>query len=48
MTRWVNSAAAAIGDALQRLDAVLRTWAIAGLALLILALVIAGAILLDS
>jgi hypothetical protein len=46
--RLVNSAAAIIGDVLQRLDGVLRTWATAGVLLLILALALAGAMLLDA
>jgi hypothetical protein len=46
--RSVKGAAAALGALLQRLDGVLRTWAIAGLSLLILLLVLAGALLLDS
>jgi len=46
--RHVNKAAAAIADVLQRLDGVLRTWAIAGLTLLILALLLAGGIFLES
>jgi len=41
-------AAAALGDVLQRLDGVLRTWEIAGLSLLVLALVLAGAMLVGS
>jgi len=45
--RHVNSAIAAIGDVLQRLDRVLRTWAVAGLALLILALLLAGSMFLE-
>jgi hypothetical protein len=44
----VNSAAATVGDVLQRLDGVLRTWATAGVLLLILALVLAGAMLVDA
>jgi hypothetical protein len=47
MRRRVRSAAAAIGDVLQRLDGVLRTWAVAGLALLFLALVLAATMLLE-
>lgn len=46
--RRVNRIGAALRDVLQRLDDVLRTWAVAGLALLILALVLAGAMLLDA
>jgi hypothetical protein len=45
--RRVNRIAAALRDVLQRLDGVLRTWAVAGLALLILALVLAAAMLLE-
>ena len=47
MIRHVNRAAAAIADVLQRLDGVLRKWAIAGLLLLILALVLATATVLE-
>jgi len=46
--RRVNRIGAALRDVLQRLDDVLRSWAVAGLALLILALVLAGAMLLDA
>jgi hypothetical protein len=46
--RRLSSAAATIGGVLQRLDGVMRTWATAGLFLLILALVLAGAMLLDA
>ena len=46
--RRVNRFAAALRDVLQRLDDVLRSWAVAGLALLILALVLAGAMLLNA
>jgi hypothetical protein len=45
--RVVKGAAAALGDLLQRLDGVLRTWAIAGLSLLLLALALAAAMLLE-
>jgi hypothetical protein len=45
--RRVNSIGAVLRDVLQRLDGVLRTWAVAGLALLILALVLAAAMLLE-
>jgi len=45
--RRVNRIAAALRDVLQRLDGVLRTWPVAGLALLILALVLAAAMLLE-
>jgi hypothetical protein len=45
--RRVNRIGAALRDVLQRLDDVLRTWAVAGLALLILALVLAAAMLLE-
>ena len=45
--RRVNRIAAALRDVLQRLDGVLRTWAVAGLALLILALVLAAAMLVE-
>lgn len=48
MIRHITSAIVAIGDVLQRLDRVLRTWAIAGLLLLILALVLAAATLLQG
>lgn len=48
MTRWATRVAAALGDALQRLDDVLRAWATAGVLLLILALVLAGAMLVDA
>lgn len=48
MRRFLSSAAAIVGDVLQRLDGVLRTWATAGVLLLILALVLAGAMLVDS
>jgi hypothetical protein len=44
----VINAAAVIGDVLQRLDGVLRTWATAGALLLILALAFAAAMLVDS
>ena len=47
MRRLVNSVAAIVGDVLQRLDGVLRTWATAGVLLLILALVLAAAMVLD-
>jgi hypothetical protein len=43
MIRHIKSAAAALGDALQRIDNLLRTWRIAGLLLLILVLVLAAA-----
>jgi hypothetical protein len=46
--RRVNRIGAALRDVLQRLDDVLRSWAVAGLALLILALVLAGAMLLNA
>jgi hypothetical protein len=45
--RRVNRIGAVLRDVLQRLDGVLRTWAVAGLALLILALVLAAAMLLE-
>jgi hypothetical protein len=45
MTRWATRIAATLGDALQRIDDFLRTWAVAGLALLILGLVLAAATL---
>lgn len=48
MIRQMIDSAAAIANALQRLDAVLRTWAIAGLSLLALALVLAGLMLLSD
>ena len=48
MRRRVSSAAAAIGDVLHGLDGALRSWATAGVLLLILALVLAGAMLLDA
>ena len=44
--RGVRDAAAYLGDLLQRLDRVLRTWASAGVLLLVLALVLAAATLL--
>jgi uracil DNA glycosylase len=47
MTRWATRVATALGDALQRLDGVLRTWATAGVLLLILALVLAATVLLE-
>ena len=47
MIRHVNKAAAAIGDLLQQLDGVLRRWDVAGLLLLILALVLAAATALE-
>jgi hypothetical protein len=46
MTRWATRVAAALGNALQRLDAFLRTWEVAGIALLILGLVLAAGMLL--
>ena len=46
--RVMSSAAAAIGDVLHGLDGALRSWATAGVLLLILALVLAGAMLLDA
>jgi hypothetical protein len=46
--RIVTRTAAALAALLQRLDGMLRTWAVAGLSLLILLLVLAGALLLDS
>jgi hypothetical protein len=45
MTRWATRVAASLGDALQRIDGFLRTWAVAGLALLLLGLVLAAAVL---
>jgi hypothetical protein len=45
--RHVNKVAVAIGDVLQRLDSVLRRWEVAGLFLLILALVLAAATALE-
>jgi hypothetical protein len=45
--RHLKSAIATIGDVLQRLDSVLRTWAIAGMLLLTLALVLAAVTLLQ-
>ena len=48
MRRFANSAAAIVGDVLQRLDGALRTWATAGVLLLILMLALAGAMLLDA
>jgi hypothetical protein len=42
----MGDAAASLGDLLQRLDRVLRTWATAGVLLLVLALVLAAATLL--
>ena len=47
MKRLVNSAAAIVGDVLQRLDRMLRTWATAGVLLMILALVLAAAMLVE-
>jgi muramoyltetrapeptide carboxypeptidase LdcA involved in peptidoglycan recycling len=41
----VNSVAAIVDDVLQRLDRMLRTWATAGVLLMILALVLAAAML---
>ena len=46
MIRGVKRVGAALGDVLERLDRVLRSWAVAGLALLILGLVLAAATLL--
>jgi muramoyltetrapeptide carboxypeptidase LdcA involved in peptidoglycan recycling len=43
--RLVNSVAAIVDDVLQRLDRMLRTWATAGVLLMILALVLAAAML---
>lgn len=45
MRRLVNSVAAIVDDVLQRLDRMLRTWATAGVLLMILALVLAAAML---
>ena len=47
MRRVVNRVATVVGDVLQHLDGVLRTWATAGVLLLILALVLAAAMLLE-
>ena len=47
MRRLVNRAAAIVGDVLQRLDSVLRTWATAGVLLMILALFLAAAMLVE-
>ena len=47
MIRRVNKAAAAVGDLLQQLDGMLRRWDVAGLLLLILALVLAAATALE-
>jgi len=46
--RRVTGLAAVLGDMLERFDRVLRTWATAGVLLLILALVLAGAMWLDA
>ena len=45
--RRVNRIAAALRDVLQRLDSVLRTWATAGVLLMILALALAAAVLVE-
>jgi hypothetical protein len=45
--RHVNKAAAAVGDLLQQLDGMLRRWDVAGLLLLILALVLAAVTALE-
>ena len=47
MIRHFNKAAAAFGDLLQQLDGMLRRWDVAGLLLLILALVLAAATALE-
>jgi hypothetical protein len=45
--RGVKRIGAALGDVLERLDRVLRSWAVAGLALLILGLALAVGVLLE-
>jgi hypothetical protein len=45
--RIVTRTAATLGDLLQRLDGMLRTWPIAGLSLLLLALALAAAMLVE-
>ena len=46
MIRGMKRIGAALGDVLERLDRVLRSWALAALALLVLGLVLAAATLL--
>jgi hypothetical protein len=47
MSRLLQRVASVVGSALERFDAGLRAWETAGLALLLLALVLAAAILLE-
>jgi hypothetical protein len=47
MSRLLRRAAEVVGSALQRLDAGLRAWETAGLALLLIVLALAAAMLLE-